>query len=84
MGRAGQELVCHFVGQGEKPEKSALFSLPPGPADAAHMTANETVLERFLGHSLLSQLPPSHFGSRSLDIIERLLQIITNSGANVP
>jgi hypothetical protein len=34
-GRAGQKLVCRFVGQGEKPEKSALFFLPPGPAGAA-------------------------------------------------
>jgi len=34
-GRVGQELDCLFVGQGVKPEKPALFSLPPGPADAA-------------------------------------------------
>src|SRR5690242_9346177 len=37
-GRVGQELDCPFVGQGEKPEKPALFSLPPGPADAARET----------------------------------------------
>jgi len=41
-GRAGQKLVCLFVGQGEKPEKSALFFLPPGPADAARASSPQT------------------------------------------
>jgi len=41
-GRAERKLVCLFVGQGEKPEKSALFFLPPGPADAARASWRKT------------------------------------------